>query len=500
MSKTFIHSLDVWNEVLSHVEVSLEDDEKRIVEEKRKTILSIALLSRELTELSLNALWKNMTTLSPIVTVANSGGESFEYDWSGSWRITEQLEATPDFINNLIQNLKRVRNIRVQINKKELELWQILHAFLAPHSITYLLPCLRNLSLISPFGFGSDSFIGVIAYVLAPSLISITMTGQWPEGASWPTVQHFMNSHALPNLEELSYVDTDFNDFPKGITRLTGLRRLFFDNEVGFYHFDSLESLASLGRLQKLTIPVNELQFEKTSPISSTFHSLHELKLLTENRETLDLFLQKIKLPSLTSLEIIMEWPLDQMLGLDSINSRYPKLAHLTLSCFEVSGHSYKLTMDDLMAIINGREIESIKLNDVPHALGGADVVQLVGLLPKLHTLVIVDPKEIFPGTILTSLSQFSSLRHIELPLDFSPLTNDLLSGKTSQSRNWQLVKFASPHSVGLPDDASRKAILLRNMLHLFPNLEELGGQGQPMKELRDIFEVVKIIFHKPIL
>lgn len=85
MSKTFIHSLDVWNEVLSHIEVSLEDDEKRIVEEKRKTILSIALLSRELTELSLNALWKNMTTLSPIVTVANSGGESFEYDWSGSW-------------------------------------------------------------------------------------------------------------------------------------------------------------------------------------------------------------------------------------------------------------------------------------------------------------------------------------------------------------------------------------------------------------------------------
>ncbi|KAF7762399.1 hypothetical protein Agabi119p4_8992 [Agaricus bisporus var. burnettii] len=286
-----------------------------------------------------------MTTLSPIVNVANSGGESFEYDWSGSWRITsEQLEATPDFINNLIQNLKRVRNIRVQINKKELELWQILHAFLAPHSITYLLPCLRNLSLISPSGFGSDSFVGVIAYVLAPSLISITMTGQWPEGASWPTVQHFMNSHAFPNLEGLSYVDTDFYDFPKGITRLT-------EPCIN----------ASLGRLQKLTIPVNELRFEKTSPISSTFHNLQELKLLTENRETLDLFFQKIKLPSLTSLEIVMEWPLDQMLGLDSINSRYPKLAHLTLSCFEVSGHSYKLTMDDLMAIINGREIESIK-------------------------------------------------------------------------------------------------------------------------------------------
>lgn len=79
MLDNFLTSLDEWDEILSYLEVSLEDDDEKVVKEKRKAISAIALLSPKLTELALNALWKNMTTLVPIVEVVNSDGEFLDY-------------------------------------------------------------------------------------------------------------------------------------------------------------------------------------------------------------------------------------------------------------------------------------------------------------------------------------------------------------------------------------------------------------------------------------
>lgn len=71
-SEDFLSCLDIWNEILKYFEVSLDNDEEHAVKEKRKTTLVLALLSSKLTELSLNTLWRNMSTLEPIVAVINS--------------------------------------------------------------------------------------------------------------------------------------------------------------------------------------------------------------------------------------------------------------------------------------------------------------------------------------------------------------------------------------------------------------------------------------------
>ncbi|EKM78221.1 hypothetical protein AGABI1DRAFT_107465, partial [Agaricus bisporus var. burnettii JB137-S8] len=139
--------LDVWNEILNYFEVSLEDDGEKVVKEKRSVMLTIALLSPGLPELALDALRKNLTTLVQIVNKANSG---LDYHvLKGYWRVSYDLQITDKLLDDLIRNLKRVRNLRVQVSKKELELWQMLHALLAPRSMTHLLPCLQTLSLVS---------------------------------------------------------------------------------------------------------------------------------------------------------------------------------------------------------------------------------------------------------------------------------------------------------------------------------------------------------------
>lgn len=99
MLNQFFPNLDIWNEILGYFEVSLGParDNKRVAREKRKASLAITLLSPWLTELALDVLWKDMTTLVPIVSVANSGGEFIDYrvsDGRGCWVSHIRLESS----------------------------------------------------------------------------------------------------------------------------------------------------------------------------------------------------------------------------------------------------------------------------------------------------------------------------------------------------------------------------------------------------------------------
>ncbi|KAF7762388.1 hypothetical protein Agabi119p4_8981 [Agaricus bisporus var. burnettii] len=120
MFKKSLLCVDVWNEILSYFEVSLEDDDEKVVKEKRNVMFTIALLSPDLTELALDALCKNMTTLVQIVNKANSGLDYRVSDGKGCWRVSDDWERTDEPLDDLIRNLNRVRNLRVQISEKVL--------------------------------------------------------------------------------------------------------------------------------------------------------------------------------------------------------------------------------------------------------------------------------------------------------------------------------------------------------------------------------------------
>ncbi|EKM78220.1 hypothetical protein AGABI1DRAFT_129346 [Agaricus bisporus var. burnettii JB137-S8] len=497
MLDNFLTSLDEWDEILSYLEVSLEDDDEKVVKEKRKAISAIALLSPKLTELALNALWKNMTTLVPIVEVVNSDGEFFDYhrvlNGRGCWRVSADLEITEKFLDDLIRNLKRIRNLRVQVSEKELELWQMLHAFLIPRSMVYILPCLQGLSLVSANSPQSHPFLGIISYIFAPSLTTITVSGCW--GASWMTVQHHMNSHHLPNLYRLRYLDDTLEHYPCGIERFTSLRCLVIHDEEQFYNLSTLVDLAPLNYLRKLaiSIQVDDDDFEDPSTLSIMLPELQHLQLKIGSEDTYDLFF-RVQLPSLISLSLEMQHTLEQELPLGFIVASYPNLCDLILHCTEMEDHSYIMSANDFMTIALVRGMKSLKLINIPHKLKERDIFSLVKSLPNLHSLTVTGPGTIFSVALIISISQFSNLRCVELPLDFSLLADHWSSEKMSQSPS-QMRKLISPNSSGIPDKSSAKLVLIRNVLHLFPKLEEFGGTGGPLEELRDLFQVANNMF-----
>jgi hypothetical protein len=91
-------------EILRYFEISLDTDYRYMIREKKKSIFAITLLSRELKEVGLDALWRVMTTLLPIVSVANSRDKLLEYRASGErgcW-VSQGLQASK-YNQSLIQ-------------------------------------------------------------------------------------------------------------------------------------------------------------------------------------------------------------------------------------------------------------------------------------------------------------------------------------------------------------------------------------------------------------
>lgn len=81
--------LNIWVEILKHIEPNLEFDSETETQEKRKVALRVALLCVGLTELGLDTLWKSMTTLEPIVLTLNS----FASPWNLNKLMTYQAVA-----------------------------------------------------------------------------------------------------------------------------------------------------------------------------------------------------------------------------------------------------------------------------------------------------------------------------------------------------------------------------------------------------------------------
>ncbi|KAF7762363.1 hypothetical protein Agabi119p4_8956 [Agaricus bisporus var. burnettii] len=461
-------NLDIWNKFLA------------IFREKRKASLAIALLSPWLTELALDVLWKDMTTLVPIFSVANSGGEFIDYrvsDGRGCWRVSENLEITEKFLDDLIRNFKRIHNLRVQVSGKELELWQMLHAFLVPRSMVYLLPCLQTLYLTSANDPQSHPFLGIISYIFAPSLTAITVSGCW--GTSWTTVQHHMNSHQLPNLYRLRYFDPTLENYPCVSQR-----------------WPTLGSLRCLEKLA-ISIQLNHDESQDPSTISLTLPELRELRLGIGDEKTLGPFFSGgVKLPSLSSLLLDIHHGLSRELPLGPLAAAYPNLLYLALAYIQTQDHSYIMSANDLMKIGDVRGMKDLKLINFPHELQERDIFSLVKSLPDFHSLVVTRP-EPFSATLLISISQISNLRCVELPLDFSLLVDHRSSEETPESPS-ELRKIFSLDSLGIPAKSSSQLALIRNMLRLFPKLEVLRGYDESMEELRDLFEAVNNMFYKP--
>lgn len=67
-----LRNLEIWSEILRHFTIHEGHEASEEVVVKRRTLLSVALLSRTLTDLAVNSLWRSMASLEPICRVINS--------------------------------------------------------------------------------------------------------------------------------------------------------------------------------------------------------------------------------------------------------------------------------------------------------------------------------------------------------------------------------------------------------------------------------------------
>ncbi|EKM78218.1 hypothetical protein AGABI1DRAFT_129344 [Agaricus bisporus var. burnettii JB137-S8] len=298
----------------------------------------------------------------------------------------------------------------------------------------------------------------------------------------------------------LRYFDPTLENYPCGIGRFMSLRHLvLYYDEHRFYSFSKLTNLGSLRHLEKLAISIqlNHDESQDPSTISLTLPELRELRLGIGNEGTLGPFFSGgVKLPSLSSLSLDIHHGLSRELPLGPLAAAYPNLLYLALAYIQTQDHSYIMSANDLMKIVDVRGMKDLKLINIPHELQERDIFSLVKSLPDLHSLVVTRP-EPFSATLLILISQISNLRCVELPLDFSLLVDHRSSEETPESPS-ELRKIFSLDSLGIPAKSSSQLALIRNMLRLFPKLEVLRGYDESMEELRDLFEAVNNMFYKP--
>lgn len=402
--------------------------------------------------------------------------------------------------HRILSYLKCIRSFHTQINEKELELWQMLFTLLGPNSTTHLLPRLRTLCLTGAAETTKLPFLGGLCHIFSPTLNSITVREKW--GDAWNTIEYVMDSHEFPELSELVYWDNEAPIFPTGIRRFTGLRRLVVYDSRKFDGLSSLLYLSPLRQLEDLrfSFTANNSRPPALNPISTPFFlpKLQRLQLEIDLARDLNTFLQLVKCPDLVDLSLEFWSSCTRRLPLDLVVAAYPDLQELSISFMRPKpSHSYKVTVDDLAPVIGVRGIKRLELLDVPHQLGERDIVSMMESWPGLHTLSIVNPRlEVtFSATLLTTISSsFPTLRHVNLPLNFSLLIHPLSSKHIPQSCS-QIVKINASRPKGIPYELADQLTVVWNLLRLFPNLNRLSGDGELTIELHEMLTAVDRFF-----
>lgn len=71
-STDLVQNLDIWFEIFRYFTICEGREAKEEIVAKRRTLLSVALLSPTLTNIALDSLWRSLASLKPVCKVINS--------------------------------------------------------------------------------------------------------------------------------------------------------------------------------------------------------------------------------------------------------------------------------------------------------------------------------------------------------------------------------------------------------------------------------------------
>ncbi|KAF5350665.1 hypothetical protein D9756_008523 [Leucocoprinus leucothites] len=498
MATISLENLDVWRMILQEFEVSLDHDETMIVREKRKAALTLALLSPKLTEIGLDTLWKSMTTLTPILRVMGACESSFglpavvDLD---RWYISRPL-SRDKYLDRVTFYLERVRRFHAPINLHELEFWHILSTLLFRELI---LPSLRSLSMFitetPPLSFSS-----VVVHILSPSITSITFVCPHWEG-NLPRIQHIVRSRELPNLNEVIYKLKRRGSTLKIPTpptsSFTAIKRLEVHDDYALKHprYDSIicSSLKNMKNLEVLYIRIGPIRREasRNYTVEINFHSLQKLHIVLNDRRPAVTW----DLPSLHTLTLSTYLESTDFRGIFS-QPFFAQLRHLHLEILrkldEIPHRGVMFSsLEPLKDHTN--KLQTFRFNGVPLNLSADELTSLVESWPSLRELSISegdnDARPI-SSSVLVDFSRLACFQDLTLPLDFTFLTEDLsLNASHPASR---LTELRCSRLEGIPNRGSKKIIVFKNLLRLFPNIKKISAAVDEEGVIEELQELIK--------
>ncbi|XP_006461543.1 hypothetical protein AGABI2DRAFT_178655 [Agaricus bisporus var. bisporus H97] len=502
---------DTWTEILKYFRVSLSCDNADDIKEKRRIILSIALVCPELVDIALDELWRSLTTLEPIISVFNAplSENLLEYkgQHGGCWivvpgKITMGLKPRVTSYLSRIKYLHFPRNL----SSREYPLWNTLLStgFTGP-----LCPNLRGMSIA---GMDMPSQAYNLTALASPSLQSIKLQADDTSGTvASSIILDTLNYHGMRMLD-ITYT---------GYATYNILLRIFLFSELRSltiratqYQGDLLKSadVQSFGTLAHLTtLDISLDMFQTGLHVARWIENMEQLSILSLQGKwsTVCTCIQGRSFPAVQSLSLILQKsdsrrsPHAASSHLSTILNAFPSLHSLSLG-YQVNQipNDPVISPADISAL-KERPLRRLEFSYIPLPLSDEDIIGIIQAWPMLERLSIISGSRSKPSSydarkLLSYASHCAPCLHdMALPLDLSSLTPDYFVSSLSKC---PLQRLELSRAQNLPRDLKGMHTLARNLVSLFPRLHTVTSDDSDagLKDLQMIVKFLQDVISSP--
>ncbi|KAF9447002.1 hypothetical protein P691DRAFT_151643 [Macrolepiota fuliginosa MF-IS2] len=467
--------VDVWRHVLDYFSFDLEEEDTGEMHEAQEVLLSVALVSHSLSSIALDALWKGMVTLQPIVDVINSfashpedkiidyvkiGTEGEQHQW-----MVLGLSKRPALHSRARQYLARIRYFNsVKPSAKESTLWQFLKSFLACGDL--LLPNLQRLEMDWRDAFPS---VAQLTLFISPFLKRFHISSDSSEAKADPVLQ-LIESRGC-ELTNFSYCAQFTPDLFSRIGSFRGLHGLWLYQPIGDVRRESPisapELLDHLPSLQRLMVPLGAFP----AHTNQSYHDMLQYLHISGNPEELQLFLSNgIKSFGLESLVVSFEGSYLNYSWkrlCEAVMESLPNITSLNIEI--ISNIGPRLCFPDLSVVLS-KPLEFFSLCGVSHNLTPSNLNMMAKAWPNLTTLVITrDLHAAFDASALILLADHPRLDYLVLRLNLQSLLTLLPTSNRPSCSNLRFLSMYYPEAY--PSHLRQMIILAQNLVDLFPRV-----------------------------
>ncbi|KAJ3552005.1 hypothetical protein NP233_g12973 [Leucocoprinus birnbaumii] len=509
-------SMELRHEILSYFLLDLEPlglESAGDILEKRTTALSLALVSRSLSDIALDTLWKEMSTLQPVVSVIEASAliPVFRFQHhrrlaseSSQWKITGTVH--PDkFRPRVIEYLKRIKRlVIINPSRQEFTLWSALTQFLKPTG--YLLPELQAL-MVQWHNPHLPPVYPTLIPLVSPTLHTLHLHAFHTSHFFPDPIVHYL--HLIGgNPQELQLSTPCSRSLLPAFSSFSTLRELFMctSGEHGVPHNDlmSVQDLfTSFPKLDDLTLDLRAIRLDK-SQIESVMQ-LPVLRTLSPSGRAQDItkFLSMdIDFPNVTDVGLQLVGEFEESATWGDIFRGISKVsACVDTVHFDMLADNQPMMFLHDLAPIFGCSLKSLSLDCIKHQLSLEDIGQMLRAWPMLEELYLGNPVNSLDAAVLGICATHGTLRSLSIHVDLDRLTRQNQAATEimmdypkmrSEIRDLRLCTSLRSSST-----LEHKATLIRNLLIFFPVLESisLSQREEQEKELGVLLSLYKTAY-----